>query len=263
MTHLFSQYNSINPKCNYRIIKFVIILLILAFIVLSFPVLSFADEHRYIIYIRTNQTAYYHLGDDIQIIHKCNGTVINSGDTVTISGDTFSIVTTISEEDDHPDINYGTLSCTNNGLAQTGQLTITVRERSGRRYPNAYATWEVYYTIEPYNSSSTGRYNNGYSGQTLRSQSSGGFIWIIIIVVVLLSLGGTKRTNSKNTYHSQNTSNSVTTFNTPPPTITPRDNTVRCPYCGQPMVIRNGRYGLFYGCRNYPRCKGTRSIKRN
>lgn len=34
----------------------------------------------------------------------------------------------------------------------------------------------------------------------------------------------------------------------------------RCPLCGGEMVLRNGKYGTFYGCRNYPLCKGTRKI---
>lgn len=28
----------------------------------------------------------------------------------------------------------------------------------------------------------------------------------------------------------------------------------RCPQCGGTLVLRNGRYGQFYGCSNYPRC---------
>lgn len=29
----------------------------------------------------------------------------------------------------------------------------------------------------------------------------------------------------------------------------------RCPLCGGKLVLRNGRYGSFYGCSNYPQCK--------
>lgn len=28
----------------------------------------------------------------------------------------------------------------------------------------------------------------------------------------------------------------------------------RCPLCGGSLVLRNGRYGSFYGCSNYPKC---------
>ena len=32
-----------------------------------------------------------------------------------------------------------------------------------------------------------------------------------------------------------------------------------CPKCGAPLVLRQGRYGEFYGCSNYPRCHYTHS----
>lgn len=31
-----------------------------------------------------------------------------------------------------------------------------------------------------------------------------------------------------------------------------------CPNCGQPMVVKWGRYGKFLACSDYPRCKGTK-----
>lgn len=33
---------------------------------------------------------------------------------------------------------------------------------------------------------------------------------------------------------------------------------VKCPDCGQPMKSRKGQYGTFWGCVNYPICRGTR-----
>lgn len=30
-----------------------------------------------------------------------------------------------------------------------------------------------------------------------------------------------------------------------------------CPKCGNKMIFKNGKYGNFYGCSNYPRCKHT------
>jgi len=32
----------------------------------------------------------------------------------------------------------------------------------------------------------------------------------------------------------------------------------RCPVCGAPMELRQGKFGRFYGCTRYPECKGTR-----
>lgn len=52
----------------------------------------------------------------------------------------------------------------------------------------------------------------------------------------------------------------------PRSTTPPQPNTMgrfgvpNCPRCGSPMRRRSGRYGRFWGCSQYPRCKGTRKI---
>lgn len=33
-----------------------------------------------------------------------------------------------------------------------------------------------------------------------------------------------------------------------------------CPKCGGALVLRTGRYGSFYGCSNYPKCKFTKQL---
>lgn len=33
---------------------------------------------------------------------------------------------------------------------------------------------------------------------------------------------------------------------------------VKCPECSGEMVSRKGQYGVFWGCKDYPNCKGTR-----
>ncbi len=33
-----------------------------------------------------------------------------------------------------------------------------------------------------------------------------------------------------------------------------------CPECGAPMTLREGKFGRFWGCSNYPKCKGTRPL---
>ena len=33
-----------------------------------------------------------------------------------------------------------------------------------------------------------------------------------------------------------------------------------CPYCGGKLIERQGRYGLFWGCSNYPHCRFTASV---
>lgn len=34
-----------------------------------------------------------------------------------------------------------------------------------------------------------------------------------------------------------------------------------CPQCGGKLEVKDGRYGWFHGCSNFPRCKFTRNIK--
>jgi DNA topoisomerase I len=38
------------------------------------------------------------------------------------------------------------------------------------------------------------------------------------------------------------------------------DERVRCPECDSPMLLRDGKYGKFYGCVDYPKCKGIRNV---
>jgi hypothetical protein len=33
-----------------------------------------------------------------------------------------------------------------------------------------------------------------------------------------------------------------------------------CPSCGADTVLRNGKFGQFYGCSKYPNCKGNRKF---
>lgn len=33
---------------------------------------------------------------------------------------------------------------------------------------------------------------------------------------------------------------------------------VKCPDCNGEMVPRKSQYGTFWGCKSYPKCKGTR-----
>jgi len=33
-----------------------------------------------------------------------------------------------------------------------------------------------------------------------------------------------------------------------------------CPYCKNLLILRKGKYGDFYGCSNYPKCKYTQKI---
>lgn len=33
-----------------------------------------------------------------------------------------------------------------------------------------------------------------------------------------------------------------------------------CPHCGAQLILRDGEYGVFYGCSNYPNCRYTRKL---
>ncbi len=34
----------------------------------------------------------------------------------------------------------------------------------------------------------------------------------------------------------------------------------KCPKCKRVTFLRSGKFGKFYGCMNYPECKGSRSL---
>ncbi|MGH8906718.1 MAG: type I DNA topoisomerase [Egibacteraceae bacterium] len=40
------------------------------------------------------------------------------------------------------------------------------------------------------------------------------------------------------------------------------DESVRCPVCGKPTIRRDGRFGPFYGCQDYPTCKGIVNVEK-
>ncbi len=53
-----------------------------------------------------------------------------------------------------------------------------------------------------------------------------------------------------------NKNNDNTTENKPEPEITD----LKCEKCGKPMLIRQGRYGKFYACSGFPKCKNTKAL---
>lgn len=40
-----------------------------------------------------------------------------------------------------------------------------------------------------------------------------------------------------------------------------KNHNISCPNCGGNLIERNGKYGFFLGCNNFPRCKYTRNKK--
>lgn len=41
-----------------------------------------------------------------------------------------------------------------------------------------------------------------------------------------------------------------------------KDIQTNCPFCGCKLVLRNGKYGQFWGCSAYPKCRFTKQIKK-
>lgn len=44
-------------------------------------------------------------------------------------------------------------------------------------------------------------------------------------------------------------------------TIDEQEKNNICPYCKETLVLRKGKYGDFYGCTNYPKCRYTQKVK--
>jgi len=45
--------------------------------------------------------------------------------------------------------------------------------------------------------------------------------------------------------------------------ITEKPTEKTCPKCGAPLIIRIGRYGQFYACSKFPKCRHTESLEKN
>ena len=64
-----------------------------------------------------------------------------------------------------------------------------------------------------------------------------------------------KKTATRNTTRKKTAPDAIGTSK-PPPEPTDYD----CPECGKKLVIRKGRYGQFFGCSGYPKCKTTLKV---
>jgi len=42
--------------------------------------------------------------------------------------------------------------------------------------------------------------------------------------------------------------------------VSKKEINITCPKCESPMTVKNGKYGQFYGCSTFPKCKGTRKL---
>ena len=103
--------------------------------------------------IKSKRVAYYHLGTDITISHTLNGKPIKSGDVIPYAYQ-LDFFTTIIEHDGEDDVGTTTntfIIPTNitHSYKVTRTLRIRVDESGGKRYPDAYATYDVTYSVKP------------------------------------------------------------------------------------------------------------------
>lgn len=41
----------------------------------------------------------------------------------------------------------------------------------------------------------------------------------------------------------------------------PQEQVQNCPLCGSELILRKGRFGMFYGCSGFPGCRFTKNVK--
>ena len=39
------------------------------------------------------------------------------------------------------------------------------------------------------------------------------------------------------------------------------ENTLHCPQCGQEMALKSGRFGPFFSCTNFPKCRCSANLR--
>jgi len=82
-----------------------------------------------------------------------------------------------------------------------------------------------------------------------------GFLAIIIIAIVLVKLLKKNEDRVSSQIDDDKIKNTIILENNEE--IKRKTDLNRCPYCGSLLVERNGPYGSFIGCSNYPKCKYT------
>jgi hypothetical protein len=100
------------------------------------------------IYIDAEQTDYYHLGSDITKEYICNGRKIKNGDIIPYTKE-LTFVATITESDSIDDVGSGKVTMYLPPYNQQKTIVVRVDEAGGRKYPDAYAVWDVTFEVEP------------------------------------------------------------------------------------------------------------------
>lgn len=113
--------------------------------------LRYTNQLRVTVDINTEVLDYYHLGANVGYDFWCNGHRIYSGKTIKLRKQILNFTTEITEYDTIPDYAYSNCRVKRINYYNGGSFytDITVYEHGGRRYPDAYATYRVTYTITP------------------------------------------------------------------------------------------------------------------
>lgn len=119
-------------------------------------------------------------------------------------------------------------------------------------------------------------HRNFYGASARGGSSGGGFAVIVTIVLAIMGIRAVSHIGRTSTQTAPSTkvtptANPITKPGPAPTPIQPPQpssrpspqppstpNTIRCPKCGAKMQLRTGRYGKFYGCTNFPQCRGSR-----
>lgn len=109
-------------------------------------------DRQYLILIQCVRTEYQHLGKEITIQHSYHDMEICNGDILTLTEEQVRIETRITEDDEKtPDTGGGyvvfDIGPGTGTISQT--LRIRVDEEGSSRYHDAYAVWEITYTLTP------------------------------------------------------------------------------------------------------------------
>lgn len=106
------------------------------------------------------------------------------------------------------------------------------------------------------------------------TSSGGSFTVFVVVAVIIFGVMALTRKGGSKAQSQQPRSAPISTSPQQPqpqPSPNPRGpsqpppskpGVITCPRCGAKMVLRNGRYGRFYGCSRFPQCRGTRNYTR-
>lgn len=99
--------------------------------------------------IDCKEIEYYHLGRDIKQEYLCNNKTVYNGDIIPAAED-LHFTARITEQDKIPDTGENSVDMVLKApFQQTATTQVRVEEEGGTQYKDAYAIYEVSFSIEP------------------------------------------------------------------------------------------------------------------